>query len=208
MKILKATLDNVLAASRIVKNGGLVIYPTDTVYGLGCNPLNTEAVKRVFEAKGGKREKPLPILASSIGHVERIAFLSEKARKIAEKFWPGSLTLVLPKKKTLPNIVTLNLDSVGVRVPQHETALQLISLSGGLLVGTSANRSGEKPPQTAREAAAQVGEKVDMIIDGGPTALGVSSTVVDLTANTPKILREGPVDLKEILDTSVAYWES
>lgn len=130
MKILKATPDNILAASRIVKNGGLVVYPTDTVYGLGCDPLNAEAVKRVFEAKGEIREKPFPILASSIGHVERIVFLSEKARKIAEKFWPGSLTLVLPKKKTLSNIVTLNLESVGVRVPQHETALRLISLSG------------------------------------------------------------------------------
>ncbi len=199
MKILKATPDNVLTASRIVKNGGLAIYPTDTVYGLGCDPLNTEAVKRVLKAKSGKREKPLPILASSKEQVERIAFLSEKARKIAEKFWPGSLTVVLLKRKALPNIVTLNLDSVGVRVPQHETAIQLIALSGGLLVGTSANRTGGKPPRTAQEAAGQIGGDVDIIIDGGPTALGVSSTVVDLTADTPRILREGPVSLKEIL---------
>ncbi len=200
MKIMKATPDNVLAASRTVKNGGLVIYPTDTVYGLGCDPLNPEAVKRVLNAKGEKRKKPLPVLASSKEQVERIAFLSEKARKIAEKFWPGSLTLVLPKKRALPDVVALNLDSVGVRVPRHETALQLISLSGGLLVGTSANRTGGKPPRTAQEAADQIGEEVDIIIDGGPAALGVSSTVVDLTADTPRILREGPVSLKEILD--------
>lgn len=202
MKILKATPDNVLAASRTVKNGGLVIYPTDTVYGLGCDPLNTEAVKRVLKAKGEKRKKPLPILASSKEQVERIAFMSEKAQKIAEKFWSGSLTLVLPKRRALPDIVTLNLDSVGVRVPRHETAIQLISLSGGLLVGTSANRTGGKPPRTAQEAADQIGEEVDIIIDGGPAALGVSSTVVDLTADTPKILREGPISLKEILDAA------
>ncbi len=200
MKILKATSDNVLAASHIVKNGGLVIYPTDTVYGLGCDPLNPEAVKRIFKAKGKKRKKPLPILASSKEHVERIALLSEKARKIAEKFWPGYLTLVLPKKRSLPDIVTCNLDSVGVRVPRHEIAMQLISLSGGLLAGTSANRTGVKPPRTAQEAAGQIGKEVDLIIDGGPTALGVSSTVVDLTVEPPRILREGPVSLKEIMD--------
>jgi L-threonylcarbamoyladenylate synthase len=200
MQILKATPDNVLAASHILKNGGLVIYPTDTVYGLGCDPLNPEAIKRILKAKGKKRKKPLPILASSKEQVERIALLSEKALKIAEKFWPGYLTIVLPKKRALPNIVTCNLDSVGVRVPRHETAMQLISLSGGLLVGTSANRSGMKPPRTAQEAASQIGKEVDLIIDGGPAALGVSSTVVDLTAETPSVRRKGPVGLKEIMD--------
>jgi len=198
MRILKATADNILAASEIVRRGGLVVYPTDTVYGLGCDPLNVKAVKRLFETKG-ERKKPLPILASDVEHVEKIAHLSEIIRKIAASFWPGPLTLVVPKKPTLPNVVTCNLDSVGVRVPRHDIALQLIRLSNGLLVGTSANKTGEKPPQTAYEAAEQLGKEVNIILDGGPTALGTPSTVVDLTSEKPKILRKGPIRLKDIL---------
>jgi len=198
MRILKATADNILAASKIVKRGGLVVYPTDTVYGLGCNPLNVEAVKRLFKAKG-ERKKPLPILASDVEHVEKIAHLSERARKIAARFWPGPLTLVVPKKPALPDVVTCNLDSVGVRVPRHDIVLQLIRLSKGLLVGTSANKTGEKPPQTAYEAAEQLGKEVNVILDGGPTALGAPSTVVDLTSENPIILREGPIRLEDIL---------
>lgn len=186
-----------MAAQRIVKEGGLVVYPTDTVYGLGCNPFNVTAVKRVFGVKG-ERRKPLPILASSIDSVEKIAFLLQEAKKIAKWFWPGPLTLVVPKKPTLPDLVTCKLNSVGVRVPKHDVALKLISLSNGLLVGTSANKTGEKPPRTADEAAQQLGEEVDVILDGGPTTLGVSSTVVDLTSKKPRILREGPMSLKEI----------
>jgi len=198
MRVLKATADNILAASQIVRRGGLVIYPTDTVYGLGCDPLNIEAVKRVFKTKG-ERKKPLPILASDIEHVEKIAYLSERTKTIATRFWPGPLTLVVPKKPTLPDIVTCNEDSVGVRVPKHDIAIQLIRLSNGLLVGTSANKTGAKPPRTAYEAAEQLGEDVDMILDGGPTTVGKPSTVVDLTSEKPKILREGPISLEEVL---------
>jgi len=197
MRILRASRDNILTASRIVKRGGLVIYPTDTVYGLGCDPFNVTAVKQVFRVKG-EREKPLPILASSIDHVEKIASLSPKAEKVARWFWPGPLTLIVPKKPILPEVVTCNLNSVGVRVPNHAVALQLINLSNGLLVGTSANKTGEKPPQTAPEAARQLGEEVDVILDGGPTTLGVPSTVADLTSKKPRISREGPVSFKQI----------
>jgi len=197
MRIIGTTADNVLAASRMVKEGGLVVYPTDTVYGLGCDPFNIKGVKRIFKVKG-ERRKPLPILASSIDHIEKIAFLSQKAKKIAKRFWPGPLTLVVPKKPTLPNLVTCKLNSVGVRVPKHDIALQLISLSNGLLVGTSANKTGEKPPRTAHEAAQQLGEEVDAILDGGPATFGVPSTVVDLTSKKLRILREGPISFKEI----------
>jgi len=197
MRILRASRDNILTASRIVRSGGVVVYPTDTVYGLGCDPLNVRAVKRVFRVKG-ERGKPLPILASSIGHVEKIASLSPKAKKIARWFWPGPLTLIVPKKTILPEVVTCNLNSVGVRVPNHAVALRLINLSNGLLVGTSANKTGEKPPQTAHEAARQLGEEVDVILDGGPTTLGAPSTVADMTTEKPRILREGPISFKEI----------
>jgi len=199
MRILKATRDNISTASQIVKEGGLVVYPTDTVYGLGCDPFNVVAVKQVFRVKG-ERRKPLPILASSSRHVKRIATLSREAEKIANYFWPGPLTLVLPKKPALPEVVTCSSDSVGVRVPRHGVALKLISLSNGLLVGTSANKTGGKPPRTAQEAVEQLGEKVNLILDGGPVTLGAPSTVVDLTSEKPKMLREGPVTFKEILD--------
>jgi L-threonylcarbamoyladenylate synthase len=197
MRILKATKENVLTASQTVKTGGLVVYPTDTVYGLGCDPFNVEAVKRVFRVKG-ERKKPLPILASGIKHVEKIAYLSKDARKIVERFWPGPLMIIVPKKPTLPNIVTCNLGSVGVRVPKHDLAIQFISLSNGLLVGTSANKTGKKPALTASEAAEQLGKDVDVILDVGPTSIGVPSTVIDLTSEKPRILRKGSVDSKDI----------
>lgn len=173
------------------------MYPTDTVYGLGCDPFNVETVKRVFRVKG-KRKKPLPILASDIEHTEKIAYLSENARKIADRFWPGPLMIIVPKKPTLPNIVTCNSGSVGVRVPKHDLTIQFISLSNGLLVGTSANKTGKKPALTASEAAEQLGREVDVILDVGPTSLGVPSTVIDLTSEKPRILRKGPVSSKDI----------
>jgi len=198
MQILRATADNLAVASQILADGGLVAYPTDTVYGLGCNPFNVKALKRLFKVKG-ERDKPLPILASDVESIEKIAFLSEKARKIAARFWPGPLTLVLPKKPALLETATCNLNSVGVRIPKHDVALRIIRLSNGLLVGTSANKTGAKPPCTAQEVAEQLREEVDVILDGGTTPLGVSSTVVDFTQQKPKILREGPTCLEEIL---------
>jgi len=197
MRILKATKENVLTASQTVKAGGLVVYPTDTVYGLGCDPFNAETVKRVFRVKG-ERKKPLPILASDIEHVEKIAYLSKNARKIVDRFWPGPLMIIVPKKPTLPNIVTCNLGSVGVRMPKNDLAIQFISLSNGLLVGTSANKTGKKPALTAPEAAEQLGKEVDVILDMGPTSLGVPSTVIDLTSEKPRILRKGPVSSTDI----------
>lgn len=198
MQVLKATLKNIHIAANVVKKGGLVVYPTDTVYGLGCNPLNEEAVKRVFKVKG-ERKKPLPILACSMEDAEKIADFSQKAKKIAEKFWPGPLTMVLPKKPILPSIVTCNQDSVGVRVPNHEVALLLICQSNGLLVGTSANKSGQKPPVTVEEAIQQIGDEIDVFLNGGSCPLKVSSTIVDLTSEQPQILRAGLISLREIL---------
>ncbi len=198
MRILKATEDNILTASRIVTGGGLVVYPTDTLYGLGCDPLNIEAVTRVFELKG-VRTKPLPILASDVESVKKIALLSRRAERVATRFWPGPLTVVVPKRPLLPDVVTCNLDSVGVRIPRHSVALRLINLSKGLLVGTSANKTGGKPERTAHGVAEKLGEEVDLILDGGPAPLGIPSTVVDLTLEKPRILREGPISLEELL---------
>jgi L-threonylcarbamoyladenylate synthase len=198
MKIMRATKVTIQSAAKIVKKGGVIVYPTDTVYGLGCNPFNENAVKRLFKIKG-ERTKPLPILASNIKEIERIAQTTETTIKLVKKFWPGPLTVVLPKKSTLPNIVTCNLGSVAVRVPNHQVALELIRLSGGLLVGTSANKRGKKPSRTASEAAKQIGEDVDILLDGGTAPIGASSTIIDLTSERPKILRQGPIKRDDIL---------
>jgi L-threonylcarbamoyladenylate synthase len=196
--LVKATYDNISAASKIVRNGGLVVYPTDTVYGLGCNPLNVEAVKRIFKVKGD-REKPLPILGYNVKCIQRIAKLSVNALKIVDKFWPGPLTIVVPKKQTLPDIVTGYMPSVGVRIPNHAVAIQLIKLSEGILIGTSANKTGEKSPKTADEAAKQMDGSVDLILDGGSTPLGHESSIIDLTSRKLRMLRGGPVKLEEIM---------
>jgi L-threonylcarbamoyladenylate synthase len=199
MSILKATRNNIMVASRIVERGGLIIYPTETVYGLGCNPLNIEAVKQILKLKGNRR-KPLSVLAASVSDAEKIATISQKGKRLAAKFWPGPLTLVVTKKPSLPDIVTFGLDSVGLRIPNNDVALRLIGLSGGLLIGSSANRSGEEPPRTVEEVVDELKEKVDVILDGGAAAQGRPSTVVELTSAKLRVLREGPVGLKEMLD--------
>lgn len=198
MNILTATGSKILAASRIVERGGLVIYPTETVYGIGCNPFKIEAVKRLLKLKG-IRKKPLSILAASIHEAEKIATISQKEKRLAAKFWPGPLTLVVPKKPALPDLVTFGLDSVGVRIPDNDVALRLIGSSGGLLIGSSANRSGEEPPRTVQEIADELKEKVDLVLDGGASAQGRPSTVVELTSGEPRILRHGPLGFREIL---------
>ncbi len=195
-RILTATTENVKEAAEVVKKGGLVVYPTDTVYGLGCDPFNAAAVVRLIEAKGG-RDKPLPILAHSMGDVERVAELPEKARRLGEKHWPGPLTLIL-LRKNLPDIVTLGSATVGVRIPNNTTALTLLKLSGGLLVGTSANKSRAQPPSTALEAYEQLKDEVDVVLDGGSAGLRVPSTIVDLTGKKPRMLRAGALNIKEL----------
>jgi len=196
---MQATEKAIQIAAQTVKRGGVIVYPTDTVYGLGCDPFNREAVKRIFTIKG-ERTKPLPILASDVKKVEKIAQITGLAYRLVEKFWPGPLTLVLLKKPSLPSIVTCGLDSVAVRMPNHPVALELIRLSDGLLVGTSANKTGEKPPQTALEAAGQIGDEVDLILDGGLAPLGESSTIVDLVMGKPRVLRHGPLNVDDILE--------
>jgi L-threonylcarbamoyladenylate synthase len=199
MTILKATKNNIMVAARSVRRGGLVVYPTETVYGLGCDPFNIEAVKRVLDLKG-ERKKPLPVLAASIGDADKIAFISPNSRKLAAKFWPGPLTMVFPKKPNFPDVVTFSLDSVGLRIPNNDIALHLTRLSGGLLIGSSANRTGEEPPRQVQEISGELKEMVDVVLDGGAAAQGMPSTVADLTSEKPRILREGPISLKEILD--------
>jgi L-threonylcarbamoyladenylate synthase len=199
MTVLKATKNNIMIAARIVRRGGLAVYPTETVYGLGCDPFNAEAVKRILKVKDN-RNKPLPVLAASIADADKVAFISSNGKRLAAKFWPGPLTMVFPKKPNFPDVVTFGLDSMGLRIPDHDVALQLIGLCGGLLIGSSANRTGEEPPRRVQEISEELKEMVDVVLDGGAAAQGMPSTVADLTSEKPRILREGPISLEEILD--------
>ncbi|RLE80668.1 MAG: threonylcarbamoyl-AMP synthase [Thermoprotei archaeon] len=184
--------------AKIVKQGGLVIYPTDTVYGLGADPFNVDAVRKVYEVKQRPREKPLPVLISEIKHLENLAYVTPEARTLARIFWPGALTIILKKKKNVPEIITCGRDIIAVRVPGHKVALALIECCGGALIGTSANLSGAPPPRTLEDALSQIGEKVDAAIDAGPCPAGLPSTILDLTKDPPLIVRKGPVKIEEL----------
>lgn len=198
MKVLNATKNNIKMAAKIIKSGGVVVYPTDTVYGLGCDPLNVEAVKKIIKVKN-HRNKPLPILTANMKGAQKVATISANGKKLATEFWPGPLTMVFPKKITLPDIVTLGWDSVGLRIPNNKIALQLIRLSGGLLVGSSANLTGEEPPKNIDEISSELKKNVDIVLDGGPSMKGESSTVIDLTSKKIKLLRKGPISYEAIL---------
>ena len=194
---LKCDKEALKKAAQVIKQGGLVVYPTDTVYGLGCNPFDLKAVKRIYELKK-RSNKPLPILCSSIDHVKELVNLRDLGLRLAARYWPGPLTIVAEiKSNVLPIPFIRRLRSLGVRIPNHQAALRLIELSGGKLVGTSANRSGSKPPTTADEVLNTLGSEFDILLDGGPTPLQKESTVVDTISGKLRILREGALKLSE-----------
>ena len=198
MRVLNVSREAVEEAAEVVRSGGLVIYPTDTVYGLGCDPFNRNAVRRLLRAKR-RKGKPLPVAVSSLEAAERIAVFNEVARSVARRFWPGAVTIVLECREELPEEVTAGTGRVGVRVPGYRWAVLLAELSGGFIVSTSANVSGMEPPRTVWEAVRQVGVHVDLALDGGEAKLRRPSTVVDLTSGRPRILRKGPVSFDDIL---------
>ncbi|NVM02440.1 MAG: threonylcarbamoyl-AMP synthase [Candidatus Helarchaeota archaeon] len=182
-------------AAEFIKQGKLVVYPTDTVYGLGTDPMNITAVSNLLLVKRRDEKKGLPILASSLDAIKRIAKVNMQVEVLANTYWPGPLTIIIPKLESLPSIVTGGRRNVAVRIPQNKIALLLTHLSNGLMIGTSANISNQRSPTKAEEAFQQIGELVDLILDGGPSKLGVSSTVVDLTKRPPKVIRKGPIKI-------------
>lgn len=197
VRVVRADLDGLAAAADLVAKGGVICYPTDTVYGLGCDPLNSSAVEKALNAKG-ERSKGMPVLVTGLESAERLADFSERARKLVRRFWPGPLTIVLPAKNRLPSILTPD-RTIGVRSPKHAICQELLTLCGGFLVGTSANLTGEPPAMSAEEIVNQLGDRVDMVLDGGKSPIGVSSTVIDLTKNHLIVLREGPISRAAIL---------
>jgi len=177
-----------------VKRGELVVFPTDTVYGVGCNPFNVRAINAIYEAKGRERQKAIPLLLSGADQLGAVSSeLPDAAKLLASRFWPGALTLVVPQSAHLPAELGGG-DTIAVRVPNHAELRDFIAACGGLLAATSANQSGERDAVNAQQAADYLGEQVGIIIDGGETPGNVPSTVVDCTSDPPRVLRAGALD--------------
>ncbi|MCS7136093.1 MAG: L-threonylcarbamoyladenylate synthase [Nitrososphaerota archaeon] len=202
MRLLKVSKEAIRLASLIIKDGGLVVYPTDTVYGLGCNPLDDAAVSKVFLLKG-RKDVPVPILGDSIESLEKVAEFDDVAYEFCSAFWPGALSVVLPKKLPLEK-VTCGSPTVAVRVPASQTVIELARLSGGLLVGTSANISGMPPACDVSELDRRIAEGVEVVLDGGRCPHCIASTVVKIEGRTIRVLREGAVSLNAIRDRIAA----
>ncbi len=189
--------DAILAAVQVLRTGGLVAFPTDTVYGVGALAFDERAVQSIYDAKDRPDDKAIPILLGDAADLPQVALdLNETAERLAEAFWPGPLTIVVRKQPALPRAVSAT-DTVGVRVPDHELARRLL-ISAGPMAVTSANRSGQPSPNTAAGVLEQLGGRIGLILDGGTTPGGVPSTVVDCTQSEPTVLREGPITLENI----------
>lgn len=179
-------------AVEILKAGGLVAFPTETVYGLGANALDAEASAKIYAAKGRPSDNPLIVHIADTADVYKLATeVPEKAVMLMEAFWPGPLTIILPKKDIVPEGTTGGLQTVALRMPSHPVALKLIKESGLYIAAPSANTSGRPSPTTAGHVAEDMMGRIDMILDGGPVGIGIESTIVDLTGDTPTILRPG-----------------
>ena len=189
--VLQEQVDRAIEVLRV---GGVVAYPTDTVYGLGANAFDEAAVARVYEIKGRPRQQPIPILVADMAGMEMVAReVPEIARRLAERFLPGGLTLVLLKAPRVSPLVSGGGDTVAVRIPDHPVPLALIRGLGAPITGTSANPSSQPSPTTAEGVRRFLGDKVDLIIDGGRCPGGVASTVVDATGTSPRLVREGAI---------------
>ena len=179
-------------AGEIIRAGGLVAFPTETVYGLGGDALNPESSKKIYEAKGRPSDNPLIVHIADMEALPAIVReVPETAKKLAKAFWPGPLTMILPKADAVPKETTGGLDTVAVRMPSHPTALAFIEAAGGYVAAPSANRSGRPSPTLAQYVAEDLDGRVEMILDGGDVELGLESTIIDLTVEPPVILRPG-----------------
>lgn len=186
-------------AAELLKNGELVAFPTETVYGLGANALDPEAVAKIFIAKGRPADNPLIVHVSEIAQLSGIAKdVPPIALKLAKKFWPGPLTIILKKKESIPSIVTAGLPTVAVRMPSHPIALELIKCTGTPIAAPSANKSGRPSPTRAEHVIDDLSGKIPLILDGGPTEVGLESTIIDIQRHIPIILRPGGITLEQL----------
>lgn len=196
--ILPPTDHGLKKAAEIIKRGGLVAFPTETVYGLGGDALNPDSVRKIFEAKKRPPDNPLIVHVSSTDVVYTIAEVDEVAERLMKHFFPGPLTLVMKKKRIVPDITTGGLDKVAVRMPDHEIALRLIEFSETPLAAPSANTAGKPSPTKPEHVIEDLGGRIDAIVDGGEVQIGIESTVLDTTTTPPRILRPGAISVEEL----------
>lgn len=193
--------DAIPQAAAILRRGGLLGIPTETVYGLGADALNETAVRHIFEAKGRPQDNPLIIHVPDASWLERYCReVPETAYRLAERFWPGPLTMILPRRENVPLQTTGGLETVGVRCPDHPVTRAIIEAAGVPVAAPSGNTSGRPSPTTAGHMAEDMDGKIDGIVDGGPCAVGVESTIIDLTCTPPRLLRPGGVTLEQLQD--------
>lgn len=202
-EVLKASEESIKKAAEIIKSGGVVGVPTETVYGLGANALDEDAVGRIFEAKGRPKDNPMIVHVSCMEEIEPLVKkIPEKAKLLAEKFWPGPLTIIMEKSDKVPSVTSGNLDTVAVRMPSHEVMRKIIKESGCPIAAPSANLSGSPSPTNAKYVFDDMDGKISLIIDGGESNVGLESTVITLVGEKPRLLRPGgvtPEQLEEVL---------
>ncbi len=199
MKTRLLTGHDIPAAAAILREGGLLGIPTETVYGLGANGLNAEAVRHIFEAKGRPQDNPLILHIPDASWLARYCHdVPASAYALAERFWPGPLTMILPRREIVPDAVTCGLDTVGVRCPDHPVTLEIIRAAAVPVAAPSGNRSGRPSPTCARHMLEDMEGRIDAIVDGGPCGVGVESTIIDLTVAPPRLLRPGGLPLEEL----------
>lgn len=200
-KIITAGKKAMTVAVRVIEDGGLVIIPTETFYGICADPFNNEAMQTLLEAKGRDAKKPISLIAGSMETAfSACGTAPERAELIADAFWPGPLTLILPADKTIPKTITAGTGTVGVRVPGPSFALELANAFSGLLTATSANRAGAPPPTVIDQLDPELINEVGLVIDGGPVPGGQPSTLLDLSVDPPRIIRDG------VLGDEVREW--
>jgi len=202
-KLLLSDPQSIAEAAESIRSGGLVAFPTETVYGLGVNAMDAAAVKKVFSAKGRPSADPLIVHISKLSEIERVvSSFSPAAQSLADAFWPGPLTLILPKQPEVPELVTSKLKTVAVRIPNHPVALALIEAAGTPIAAPSANRFGHTSPTTASHVFQDLAGHIDIILDGGSTSIGVESTILDLSTTPARILRPGGIT-REMLEALI-----
>lgn len=205
-KILEISIENpqkdkLEQAGKILREGGLVAFPTETVYGLGANALDENAVNKIFIAKGRPSDNPLIVHVSDMKQVEKLTkFIPQKAKKVMDAFWPGPVTIILEKSEIVPKCTTAGLETVAIRMPSHKIALELIKESSVPIAAPSANTSGKPSPTTFKHVKEDMIGKIEAIVDGGRAGIGLESTVIDMTSDVPTILRPGGVTKEDLLE--------
>lgn len=197
-RLLKDTEEDICIAAKIIEQGGLVAFPTETVYGLGANAMDADAVRKIYEAKGRPADNPTIVHIAEREELGQVTFLvTEDMKTLMDRFWPGPMTMIVPRGEYIPYVTTGNLETVGVRMPENEVARELIRRSGCPIAAPSANLSGRPSPTTAQHVIDDLDGRIDAVIQSGPCRIGIESTVIDMTGKIPMILRPGYITKKD-----------